>query len=152
MVRKKVTTFLGAIAMVAFAQIAHAQDDTCALVSKQRERMMSVVRLTPPQVCRREWKRIDLDFNYKWPVLFFYLDVRPENRPLTLGYIARLRDQLGRLMIECYAFKGPLLNIIQIDGKIANIERLLMGQTPIEQYTTRATQGAGYSFRCIVIQ
>jgi len=142
--RRKVILLFAIMNMLAFTGSAYAEHDTCTIFPRQRERMMSVEELTLPQICRREWKRIDLDFNYKWPVLFFYLDQRPENRPLTLGYIRRIRDQLGRLIVECYAFKGPLLNIVQIDGKIANIERLLMGQTPIEQYSTRASQGAGF--------
>lgn len=82
-------------------------------------------------VCRREVRRIDRDFAYKWPVLFLYLDAKRENRPLTIGYIVELRAQLANISREC-ATRQRLQKIIRaIDVQFAMFILRLQGHEAV---------------------
>lgn len=79
---------------------------------ERRESRMCLARSARADICRREVRRIDRDFAYKWPMLFLYLDAKQENRSLTIGYIVELRAQLANISKEC-ATRQRLQKIIR---------------------------------------
>ena len=100
-----------------------------AMMSSHGNRPMCEVVPSRASICREEVIRIDQDFAYKWPVLYFYLDQRPENRSLILIYISKLRDQLAVVEYECSERRRLQNTIYAIDAQLALMELRLHGKT-----------------------
>ena len=95
---------------------------------ERRNRSMCEIISSHASICRHEVVLIDQDFAYKWPILFFYLDQRPENRSLIQHYIMRLRYQLSVVSHECSG-RARLQNTIHaIDAQLAIMQLRIEGK------------------------